>query len=49
MLKRTNVFLDTKVLKDLEAIGKTLGGLKVAQVVRMALSDFVKRWKEGKQ
>jgi hypothetical protein len=47
MLKRTNVYLDTKVLKDLEAIGKTLGGLKVAQVIRMALSEFVKARKEG--
>jgi hypothetical protein len=48
MLKRTNVFLDTKVLQELEAIGKTLGGLKVAQVIRMALAEFVKTRKEGK-
>ena len=47
MLKRTNVYLDVKVLKELEAVGKTLGGLKVAQVIRMALSDFVKARKEG--
>jgi hypothetical protein len=49
MLKRTNVYLDTKILKELEAIGKTLGGLKVAQVIRMALQEFVNSRKEGKQ
>jgi hypothetical protein len=48
MLKRTNVFLDTKILKELEAIGKPIG-LKVAQVIRMALAEFVKTRKEGKQ
>jgi antitoxin component of RelBE/YafQ-DinJ toxin-antitoxin module len=47
MLKRTNVFLDTKTLKELEAIGKGLG-LKTAQVIRMALAEFVKSRKEGK-
>jgi hypothetical protein len=48
MLKRSNVFLDTKILKELEAIGKTIG-LKTAQVIRLALAEFVKaRKKEGK-
>lgn len=48
MLRRTNIYLDSKILKELEAIGKPLG-LKVAQVVRLALSEFVKARKEGKQ
>jgi len=47
MLKRYNVFLDTKILKELEAIGKTMGGLKVAQIIRLALAEFVKTRKEG--
>jgi antitoxin component of RelBE/YafQ-DinJ toxin-antitoxin module len=48
MLKRSNVFLDTKILKELEAIGKSLG-LKTAQVIRMALAEFVKARKKGDQ
>jgi antitoxin component of RelBE/YafQ-DinJ toxin-antitoxin module len=46
MLKRTNVFLDSKILKELEAIGKGMG-LKTAQVIRVALAEFVKTRKEG--
>jgi hypothetical protein len=46
MLKRTNVFLDTKTLQELEAIGKSMG-LKTAQVIRVALAEFVKARKEG--
>ena len=41
MLKRTNVYLDPKVLKALEAIGRP-AGLKTAQVIRMALAEFIK-------
>ena len=48
MLKRCNVFLDTKILKELEAIGNSLG-LKTAQVIRMALAEFVKARKKGDQ
>ncbi len=47
-LERCNVFLDTKILKELEAIGKSLG-LKTAQVIRMALAEFVKARKKGDQ
>jgi hypothetical protein len=41
MLKRTNVYLDTKTLKQLEALGRTQG-LKTAQVIRMALAEYIK-------
>jgi hypothetical protein len=44
MLKRTNVYLDTKVLKALEAIGRPIG-LKTAQVIRMALAEYIQRRK----
>lgn len=41
MLRRTNVFLDSKILKELEVIGKGMG-LKKAQVIRVALAEFVR-------
>jgi hypothetical protein len=44
MLRRTNVYLDTKALKELEAIGRR-EGLKTAQVIRVALAEFIKRRK----
>jgi hypothetical protein len=44
MLKRTNVYLDTKVLKALEAIGRP-AGLKTAQVIRVALAEYIQRRK----
>jgi len=47
MLKRYNVFLDTKTVKELAAIGRPLG-LKVAQVIRLALAEYVQA-KKGKQ
>ncbi len=47
MLKRYNIFLDTKTLKGLRTIGKSMG-LKLAQVIRMALAEFVQRRKEEK-
>jgi metal-responsive CopG/Arc/MetJ family transcriptional regulator len=46
-MKRTNVFLDEKNLKRLERIGKAKGGLKVAQVIRIAIQEYVDR-EEGK-
>ena len=42
MLKRTNVYLDTKTLKQLEALGRTQG-LKTAQVIRVALAEYIAR------
>ena len=42
MLKRYNIFLDTKNLKELRTIGKSMG-LKLAQVIRMALAEFAQR------
>ena len=46
MLKRTNVYLDPKTLKQLEAIGRP-AGLKIAQVIRMALAEYI-RTRKGK-
>ena len=54
MMKRTNIYLDPAQLKILKKIGARIGpkvgapkGLKVAQVIRMAISQFVE--KEGKE
>ena len=44
MLKRTNVYLDPKTLKQLEAIGRPQG-LKTAQVIRIALAEYIERRK----
>lgn len=41
MLKRFNMYLDPKIVKALEKIGKPKG-LKIAQVIRMILSEYVK-------
>ena len=42
-LKRTNVFLDTDSLKALRGIGKRRGGLKVSQLIRVAISEYIQR------
>ena len=41
-MKRTNIYLDPAQLKILKRIGKT-EGLKVAQVIRRAIAQYIKR------
>ena len=41
-LKRYNVFLDAQSLKALASIGERKG-LKIAQIIRVALSEFISR------
>lgn len=55
MLKRTNIYLDPAELKILQKIGKRMGpqigapnGLKVAQVIRMAISQFIEKGAKAK-
>jgi len=43
MLTRHNVFLDSKDLKVLATIGQAKGGLKVAQMIRLAIAEYIKR------
>jgi hypothetical protein len=43
MLKRTNVYLDEQSLKSLAKIGKVKGDLKVAQLIRLAIAEFIQR------
>ena len=42
-MKRTNIYLDPAQLKVLAKIGASKGGLKVAQVVRMAIAQFIEK------
>ena len=42
MMKRTNIYLDPAQLKLLKKIGKP-EGLKVAQVIRRAIGQFIER------
>lgn len=49
MLKRYNVWLDPKTLQELRRIGLQRGNLKLAQVIRIALADFVRREKRKAQ
>ena len=42
MMKRTNIYLDPAQLRILKKIGKP-EGLKVAQVVRRAIAQYIKR------
>jgi hypothetical protein len=44
-LKRYNVFLDTQSLKALAKIGESKG-LKVAQVIRVAIAEYISRAKK---
>ena len=46
MLKRTSIYLDTESLRALERIGKHKGNLKAAQMVRIAVAEYIAR--EGK-
>jgi len=41
-MRKLNVYVDPKHMKQLAAIGKTKG-LKVAQLVRLAIAEFVER------
>jgi len=43
MLKRHTVWMDTEQLKRLERIGKNKGGLKVAQLIRVAVHEYIQR------
>ena len=42
MMKRTNIYLDPAQLRILKRIGKA-EGLKVAQVIRRAIGQYIKR------
>jgi hypothetical protein len=42
-LKRTSVWLDEKNYRVLEALGKKMGGLKPAQLIRIAVQEYVDR------
>jgi hypothetical protein len=42
-MKRTSVWLDPGSLKHLERIGKRKGGLKVSQVIRIAIQEYIDR------
>ncbi len=42
MLKRTSIYLDPKTIRKLSVIGKP-EGLKAAQLIRVAIGEFVNR------
>jgi metal-responsive CopG/Arc/MetJ family transcriptional regulator len=42
-MKRTSIWLDEQNLKRLERIGKAKGGLKVSQVIRVAIQEYIDR------
>jgi len=43
MLKRTNVYLNTNSLKVLKRLGEKKGGLRPAQMIRIAIREFIDR------
>ena len=43
MMKRYNVWLDSDSLKKLAKIGQAKGGLKVAQLIRVAIHEYISR------
>jgi hypothetical protein len=48
MLKRVCVYLDKEALEPLQKIGQKKG-LKLAQMIRLAISDYVERSKGREQ
>ena len=44
-LRRTSVFLDDSNLRALAAIGRKKGGLKMAQLIRIAIREYIDRQK----
>jgi hypothetical protein len=48
-LKRTSVWMDEKNYRVLEALGKKMGGLKPAQMIRIAVQEYVDRKSEEKK
>ena len=49
MLKRTSIWLDKKSLGRLERIGKRKGGLKVAQLIRIAIQEYIHKEEQEKR
>jgi metal-responsive CopG/Arc/MetJ family transcriptional regulator len=43
MLTRTSIWLDTKSLRALEALAKKKGALKPAQLIRLAIQEYLER------
>jgi hypothetical protein len=41
MLRRYTAWLDTDNLRALEKIGRSHGGLKVAQMIRLAIAEYI--------
>lgn len=49
MLKRYNFYLDAKDVRELERIGQRKGGLKLSQMIRLAISEYIRLEKKGNQ
>jgi hypothetical protein len=41
MLRRYIAWLDTENLRALEKIGRSHGGLKIAQMIRLAIAEYI--------
>jgi metal-responsive CopG/Arc/MetJ family transcriptional regulator len=48
MLRRTSIWLDDQYRRKLEAIGEKKGGLKPAQLIRVAIQEYIDRESETK-
>ena len=48
-LKRTTMWLDETHLRFLEALGKKMGGLKPAQMIRIAVQEYVDKKAEARK
>lgn len=46
-LKMTSMYLEQGQQKRLRRVGKRLGGLKMAQVIRMAVAEFLVKNEDG--
>jgi hypothetical protein len=48
MLRKLNIWVDEQNQRRLEVIGKKKGGLKPAQLVRVAIQEYIDRESETK-
>lgn len=50
MMRMISLWMDEKQLKALKALGKEKGGLKVSQLIRLAVAEWVKKeTKKGRE
>ena len=48
-MKRTTIWLKATELRDLKSIARERGATTVAGLIRLAIDQFIERWKAAKE